>query len=707
MANLRLRQILVEICSDLGSDDLEKLKFLLRDVTGSAKLEMATMAIDIFSAIERNKHVALHDGSYLAECFSLIGRIDLVRKLELDPRRVEVGMETDPRLFPFRILLYKISEDLSDKEFEQLKYHSTSINVLKDMLKALHRGDLLELVVEYQAKYPHLIDGENNTDSININGATQTLESPVVDQYPSLPSRPQNGGPQTTEPSPMHVYEMNAFPRGFCIIINNNNFYPQSGFGCRVGSDEDARMLDETFCRLGFIVKIYNDFTVKDMAAVMHGLSRLDHSKYNAVVVCILSHGGEHVVYGVDGKEIAIRYLTSFFRSSKCKSLANKPKLFFIQACQGNERQTGINQTDLSIQADGPSDLEEGQSFPETDAEDVGRSNNSKIIPDESDFLIGYATVTGYTSFRSRTRGSFYIRKLTENLNQYANSQDLISILTRVNHDVSTENIPAGNNYEISKQVPMPQFTLRKQLFFRPENLPHDRTMPQSAAGLSIISQSIQAVRTIAQPTDATKCKTNNIDYINNSNLVKLTGCTKIIGNINVVEATFEGDPYLNIPALHPYQLDVFKSVKEITGVLVVQGKHKDFKDLSFLGNLTTIYGRGAKRYQGASLSVAYSSIEALNLSSLKRIRNGNVVIAFNDRLCYANTVKFTNLFRRKEQLATVVKNRSKLECDLTRKRCSTVCGTNGCWGPRRENCVGNITENNSIEDSFNIVDML
>ncbi|VDI13881.1 Hypothetical predicted protein, partial [Mytilus galloprovincialis] len=372
MANLRLRQILVEICSDLGSDDLEKLKFLLRDVTGSAKLEMATMAIDIFSAIEKNKHVALHDGSYLAECFSLIGRIDLVRKLELDPRRVEVGMETDPRLFPFRILLYKISEDLSDKEFEQLKYHSSkalgikrgqlqkvkhvfdlfvlleknllifpaSINVLKDMLKALNRGDLLELVDEYQAKYPHLIDGENNTDSLNINGATQTLESPVVDQYPSLPSRPQNGGPQTNEPSPMHAYEMNAFPRGFCVIINNNNFYPQSGFGCRVGSDEDARMLDETFCRLGFIVKIYNDFTVKDMAAVMHGLSRLDHSKYNAVVVCILSHGGEHVVYGVDGKEIAIRYLTSFFRSSKCKSLANKPKLFFIQACQGNERQT-------------------------------------------------------------------------------------------------------------------------------------------------------------------------------------------------------------------------------------------------------------------------------------------------------------------------------------------------------------------------------
>ncbi|XP_076089298.1 caspase-8-like isoform X1 [Mytilus galloprovincialis] len=541
MANIRLRQILVEICSDLGSDDLEKLKFLLRDVTGSAKLEMATMAIDIFSAIEKNKHVALHDGSYLAECFLLIGRKDLVRKLELDSRRVEVGMETDPRLLPFRILLYKISEDLSDKEFEQLKFHSSkalgikrgqmqkvkhvfalfvlleknllifpaNINVLKDMLKALHRGDLLELVDEYQARYPQSIDGESSPDSTDRNGATQPLESgaPVVDQNPSLPSRPQNisnGRQQNPTASPVLVYEMNAFPRGLCIIINNNKFHSQSGFGSRGGSDEDARMLDETFLKLGFIVTIYKDLTAKDMFAVMHGLSTLDHSKYNAVVVCILSHGGEHVVYGVDGKDIAIRYLTSFFRSSKCKSLANKPKLFFIQACQGNERQTGINQTDLSIQADGPSDLEEGQSFPETDAEDVGRSNNSKIIPDESDFLIGYATVTGYTSFRSRTRGSFYIRKLTENLNLYANSQDLISILTRVNHDVSTENIPAGNSYEISKQVPMPQFTLRKQLFFRPENLPRDGTVPRSAAGLSIISQSIQAVRTIAQPTDAT-----------------------------------------------------------------------------------------------------------------------------------------------------------------------------------------------------------
>lgn len=194
-------------------------------------------------------------------------------------------------------------------------------------------------------------------------------------------------------------------------------------------------------------------------------------------------------------------------------------------------------------------------------------------------------------------------------------------------------------------------------------------------------------------------CKTDNLDYINYSNIVKLTDCTKIIGNIKIVEATFAGDPYLNIPALHPYQLGVFKTVTELTGVLIVQGAHEDFKDLSFLGNLTTIYGRNANKFgQGAALSVAFTSVESLDLSSLRTIRNGNVVIVYNDNLCYVDSIKFGNLFLRKTQKATVAMNRPTVECALSGRKCATVCG-NGCWGPERDNCVGNITETNLVED--------
>ena len=73
----------------------------------------------------------------------------------------------------------------------------------------------------------------------------------------------------------------------------------------------------------------------------MYDVSKRNHSKFNALVVCILSHGDEQTVYGVDENKIPIRNLTANFHSSKCRSLAGKPKLFFIQARQGHTKQRG------------------------------------------------------------------------------------------------------------------------------------------------------------------------------------------------------------------------------------------------------------------------------------------------------------------------------------------------------------------------------
>ena len=51
---------------------------------------------------------------------------------------------------------------------------------------------------------------------------------------------------------------------------------------------------------------------------------------------------------------------------------------------------------------------------------DMVADGPSELIPNESDFLLGYATVPGFVSYRSKTRGSWYITKLTECLNKYA-----------------------------------------------------------------------------------------------------------------------------------------------------------------------------------------------------------------------------------------------------------------------------------------------
>ena len=46
-------------------------------------------------------------------------------------------------------------------------------------------------------------------------------------------------------------------------------------------------------------------------------------------------------IYGVNGRFLEIKDLTSCFKAVRCPSLAGKPKLFFLQACQGRAKQQG------------------------------------------------------------------------------------------------------------------------------------------------------------------------------------------------------------------------------------------------------------------------------------------------------------------------------------------------------------------------------
>ena len=73
-----------------------------------------------------------------------------------------------------------------------------------------------------------------------------------------------------------------------------------------------------------------------------------NHSAYDALVVCVLSHGMEGTVLGVDGVEMPIKQLYRPFTAFR--TLTSKPKLFFIQACQGVAYQTG------QIVEDGPNE---------------------------------------------------------------------------------------------------------------------------------------------------------------------------------------------------------------------------------------------------------------------------------------------------------------------------------------------------------------
>ena len=108
-------------------------------------------------------------------------------------------------------------------------------------------------------------------------------------------------------------------------------------------------------------------------------------------------------MFGVDGNKVPLRSLTFPFTSGECRSLAGKPKLFFIQACQGTGYQLGMSP------AVSPEQTEDRGTF-EADAGPV------QSIATDADFLIGMATVDECKSFRNTKEGSIYIQELCRQL---------------------------------------------------------------------------------------------------------------------------------------------------------------------------------------------------------------------------------------------------------------------------------------------------
>ena len=116
----------------------------------------------------------------------------------------------------------------------------------------------------------------------------------------------------------------------------------------------------------------------------------------DAFVCCVLSHGAEKVVLGVDGKKRPISDITSAFNGTHCSALRGKPKVFFIQACQGHSLQKGLAVDDIIFQ----------------------RQMKEDYHPIEADFLVSKATVAKYQALRNTNSGSIFIQSLCEQLRE-------------------------------------------------------------------------------------------------------------------------------------------------------------------------------------------------------------------------------------------------------------------------------------------------
>ena len=189
---------------------------------------------------------------------------------------------------------------------------------------------------------------------------------------------------------------MSRSPRGLCVIINNLEFHRESMN--RPGAEFDEKMLYDLFTKLSFEVHVKNDLKYNEILETAEEYGSRDHSEFDAFLMIVMSHGADgDAIYGVSGKrKVKVKDIMAEFTVSQCPSLADKPKIFFFQACRGSmdEREAPISY-DSGYIADA---LASDSTLAQT------------VTPLEADFLLAFATTPGYVSLRNEESGSVYIK---------------------------------------------------------------------------------------------------------------------------------------------------------------------------------------------------------------------------------------------------------------------------------------------------------
>lgn len=246
-------------------------------------------------------------------------------------------------------------------------------------------------------------------------------------------------------------YNMNHKRRGLALIFNHENFdVPQ--LKARAGTNVDCENLSATLKALDFEVRVYKDLKLRDLQREIERVAQMDHSDADCVLVTILSHGEFGYLYAKDC-QYRLDVVWSYFTANHCPSLAGKPKLFFVQACQGDQLDGGVMMA-------GPR-----ENRTETDSS----STTTYKIPTHADFLIAYSTIPGFYSWRNTQKGSWFMQSLCHELNQHGRKYDLMTLLTFVTQRVAYDfesNTPDIPLMHQQKQIPCTTTMLTRLLRF-------------------------------------------------------------------------------------------------------------------------------------------------------------------------------------------------------------------------------------------------
>ncbi|KAL9704417.1 hypothetical protein quinque_007935 [Culex quinquefasciatus] len=331
------------------------------------------------------------------------------------------------------VLLELISEDL-------VKLGSKSAGEECDLLllvacfKSLDLYDLAEFCKRISDSFnKELTNKQNQSD--NVQGSSNFKQIPKVEDQQQL------------DPDRYFILKQHA---GIILIINQFKFYrdqnpelkdllPLRPLNDRRGTEVDKLAILNIFTAFGYQPLVVENIPHAEIPTQVEQAVNAVKSTHCSLVVCLLSHGQEGKIYGSNSIPVNVK---SIERAMAAEKLTGKPKLLFVQACQGPDLQSAV-EIPQKLEHDGPSSEKTASVF--------------------VDFLVAWSTVPGFASVRHIEKGSWFIQELCVKLRELHQRDHIMDILTAVINDVSGK-----RGYANECMVPIIYSTLRKKLFFEP-----------------------------------------------------------------------------------------------------------------------------------------------------------------------------------------------------------------------------------------------
>uniref|UniRef100_A0A1I8I248 CASPASE_P20 domain-containing protein n=1 Tax=Macrostomum lignano TaxID=282301 RepID=A0A1I8I248_9PLAT len=233
-------------------------------------------------------------------------------------------------------------------------------------------------------------------------------------------------------------YENNG--DGQVLIIGNEHF---DALNRRRGTKIDCENLRHLFTSLGMSVDVRHDLKSPDMTKAVDEFCQMEKNEAASCAILVIlthgsQHGSQHRLYGVEAaigefpNWITVEYVIQ--KLSDAPHLARKPRLLIINAC----RITVPPSQDLTGPegSDGPTVI---QSSKFADHFLAGcPATYTDHSPNRAGLIVGYSTLPGEESRGLAISGSRFICALCWVFHQYAGNKDVLSMISRVNKQMTS-----------------------------------------------------------------------------------------------------------------------------------------------------------------------------------------------------------------------------------------------------------------------------